>query len=157
MEGRGQDRALAHRHRVALVAGQHLHPVPVPLDPGSADEDRAQRLVADSLDRQVDLEALQLATEGVAPSAGVEKAEVLGVADDQAGAGAEDRPASRVVGAQRRLQLRRGDPLDDRRALAAGDDEAIEILDRGGGADLGYLGAELVQGAGVGLEIALQR
>jgi hypothetical protein len=76
----------------------------MPLDPGGADEDRAQRLVADPVDLEVGFEALQLAAEGVAPGAGVEKAEVLGVADDQPGAGAEDRPPGLVMRAQRRLQ-----------------------------------------------------
>jgi len=82
---------------------------------------------------------------------------VLGIADDESGAGAEDRPAGLVMGPQRRLQARRLDPLDDRRALATGDDEAVEPVELPGGADLGYFGAELAQGAGVRLEIALQR
>ena len=102
VEGAGEDASLADRHRVALVGGEHLDPGPVALDPGRADEDRAQRLVADPLDRQVGLEALQLAAEGVAPRGHVDQAEVIGVADDHPGAGAEDRLALRVVGADRR-------------------------------------------------------
>jgi hypothetical protein len=82
---------------------------------------------------------------------------VLGVADDQPGAGAEDRPPGRVVGPQRRLQPRRLDPLEDRGALATGDDETVEPLQLGGRADLGYLGAELAQDARVSVEVALQR
>ena len=82
---------------------------------------------------------------------------MLGGADDQPGAGAENRPSGLVVGSQRRLQPGRLDPLDDRRALAAGDDEAVEPLQVGVRADLGYFGAELAQGAGVRVEIALQR
>ena len=69
VEGAGENRALAHRHRVALVGGEHLDPGAAALDPGRADEHRAQRLVADPLDLQVRLEALQLAAEGVAPRA----------------------------------------------------------------------------------------
>ena len=61
------------------------------------------------------------------------------------GAGAEDRPAGLVVGPQRRLQPGRLDPLDDRRALAAGDHQAVEVLEVRGGADLGHFGAELAQ------------
>jgi hypothetical protein len=129
----------------------------VPLDPGSADEERPQRLLADPLDLEVGLEALQLATEGVAPRARVEEAEVVGVADDQAGTGAEDRPPGLVVVAQRRLQPRRLDALGDRRALPTRDDEAVEARQVRGRADLGYFGAELAQGAGVSLEVALQR
>jgi hypothetical protein len=82
---------------------------------------------------------------------------MLGVADDQPGAGAEDRPAGLVVGAQRRLQGGRGDALADRRALATGNDEAIEPLQVRRRANLADLGAELAQGPGVRLEVALQR
>jgi hypothetical protein len=142
---------------VPLVAGQHLHPLAPGLDPGGADEDSAQRLVADPGDLEVGLEALQLAAEGVAPGGRVEEAEVLGVADDQAGAGAEDRPARLVMGAQRRLQPAGLDPLADRRALAAGDDEAVEPSQLLGSADLDRFGAEPAQGADVGFEAPLER
>jgi hypothetical protein len=129
----------------------------VPLDPGSADEDRAQRLVADPLDLEVGFEALQLAAEGVAPRGRVDQAEVGRVADDQAGAGAEDRAPRIEVGAQRRLQAGGLDPLADRGALAAGDDQAVETLDVGRDTDLGRLGVELAQGPGVRLEVTLDR
>jgi hypothetical protein len=129
----------------------------VALDPGGADEDRAQRLVADPLDLEVGLEALQLAAEGVAARDRVEEAEVVGVTDDQPGTGAKDRPAGLVVSPKGRLQPSDLDPLGDRRALAAGDDETVEADDFGGGSNLGYIGAESAQGAGVCLEIALQR
>jgi hypothetical protein len=129
----------------------------VTLDPGGADEDRAQRLVADPIDVEVGLEALQLAAEGVATGAGVEESEVLGIADDQPGAGAEDRPAGLVVDAQRRLQAGRLDALDDRRALATGDDQSVEPVEIPGGADLGCLGAELAQRPRVRPEVALDR
>jgi hypothetical protein len=129
----------------------------VALDPGGADEDRPQRLVADPLDHQVGLKALQLAAEGVAPGIGIEEAEVLGIADDHPGAGAEDRPAGFVVRAQRRLQAGGGDALDDRRALAAGDDEPVQPVGLGGGAYLGCLGAEPAQDAGMRLKPALER
>ena len=157
VEGAGEHAFAADGHRMPVVGGEHLDTRPVPTHPGSADEDRAQRLVADALDREVGLEALQLAAEGVAARGGVEEAEVLGVADDQPGAGAEDRPAGLVVGAERRLQPRRLDSLGDRRALAAGDDEAVEPLQLGRGADLDDLGAEPAQRAGVCLEVPLQR
>jgi hypothetical protein len=157
VEGGGEHTAFADRDRVAVVAGQHLDRRAEALHPGGADEHRPQRLVADPLDLELRLEALQLAPEGVAASRSVDEAEVVGVADDQAGAGAEDRPPGLVVGAQRRLQAGGLDPLADRRALAAGDDEAVEALEVGGSADLGYVGAEPAQRAGVGLEVPLQR
>jgi hypothetical protein len=82
---------------------------------------------------------------------------VLGVADDQAGAGAEDRPAGLVVGPQRRLQVRRLDPLADRGPLAARDHQAVETVQVLGSANLADLGAELAQDSTVGLEVALDR
>ncbi len=157
MEGGGEHAAVADRDRVAVVAGQNLDAGPVALDPGGADEDRAQRLVADPLDLEVGLEALQLAAEGVAARDRVEEAEVVGVADDQPGAGAENRPAGPVMVAQSRLEPGDLDPLGDRRALAAGNDEAVETLQVGREADLGYLGAEPAQRTGVGLEVPLER
>jgi len=142
---------------VTVVGRQHLHPVAAALDPGGADEDGPQRLVADALDLEVGLEALQLAAEGVAAGGGVDQAEVLVVADDQPGAGAENRAARPMMGANRRRQPRRLDPLADRRALAAGDDEAVEPAEVVGGANLGCLGAELAQRPRVRLETALDR
>jgi hypothetical protein len=82
---------------------------------------------------------------------------VIGVADDHPGAGAEDRTAAFVVGAQGRPQSGRLDPLADRRALAAGDHQPVETPQVVGNADLVYLGAELAQDAGVSLEVALDR
>jgi hypothetical protein len=61
------------------------------------------------------------------------------------------------VGPQRRPQPGRLDALGDRRALAAGDDEAVEADQIAGGADLGRLRPELAQRAGVRLEVALDR
>ena len=82
---------------------------------------------------------------------------MLGVADDHPGAGAEDRPSRLVVGAQRRLQAAGLDPLADRRALAAGDDQAVEPLQLLGGPHLDRFGAEPAQGAEVGFEAPLER
>jgi hypothetical protein len=62
-----------------------------------------------------------------------------------------------MVGAKRRLEPRRLDALDDRRALAARDDQAVEAGEVVGGADLGCFGAELAQRPGVRLEVALDR
>jgi hypothetical protein len=60
------------------------------------------------------------------------------------------------VGAQSWLQPRRLDALGDRRALTAGDDQAVEAVDVRRRADLGCFGAELAQGSGVSLEVALE-
>jgi hypothetical protein len=155
VEGASQHAAFADRHRVPLVASQHLDAGAVALNPGGADEDRPQRLVADPLDSEVGLEALQLPAEGVAPGRGVDEAKVVSVADDQPGAGTEDRQTGLVVGMEPRLETGRLDALGDRRALAAGDDKSVEPGEIGGNPDLRRLGAELPQGARVGLEVAL--
>ena len=128
MEGRGEHAALADRHRVALPGRQHLHPVAGPLHPGRPDEDRAQRLLPRPGHLEVRLEALQLPAEGVAPRGHVDEAEVLVIADDQPGAGAEDRPPRLVMGDQPRLESRRGDQPRHRRRLAARDHQAVESL-----------------------------
>jgi hypothetical protein len=82
---------------------------------------------------------------------------MLGVAEDHARTGAEDRAPGLVMGMQRRLQVRRLDPLGDRRALAARDDQAVEAVEVARDADLPRLGAELAQDAGVRFEVALDR
>ena len=89
---------------------------------------------------------------------GVDQAEVLVVADDHPGAGAEDRPPRLVVGADRRLEARRLDPLRDRRALAAGDDEPVEVLEVGRGrGPRSTLAPSWRSIRRVGLEVALDR
>jgi hypothetical protein len=62
-----------------------------------------------------------------------------------------------MVGSQRRPKARRRDALADRRALAAGDDEAVEAVEVIGDANLGRLGTELAQDARMRLEVALDR
>jgi len=61
------------------------------------------------------------------------------------------------VGAQRRLEAGRSDPLADRGALAAGDDQPVETVEILRRADLADLGAELAEDPGVRLEVALER
>jgi hypothetical protein len=61
------------------------------------------------------------------------------------------------MGTQRRLQAGRLDPLADRGALPARDDQAVEAVEVLGGANLADLGAELAQDLAVGLEVALDR
>jgi hypothetical protein len=61
------------------------------------------------------------------------------------------------VGPDRRLQAGRVDPLCDRRALAAGDDQAVEAGELLRGADLARFGAELAQDREVRGEVALNR
>lgn len=60
-----------------------------------------------------------------------------------------------MVSAQRRLQAGGLDPLADRRALAARNDQAIESLEVRRDPDLADFGAELAQDARMGFEAAL--
>src|SRR5947209_7118195 len=99
MERRDEQPALAGENGVAVDLGEHLDVGARLREPRRADEDSAQRLVAVA-DVQIGLEAVHLATEGVALGAPVAEAEVVAVEDDHAGARAEDRPvevAQRVV------------------------------------------------------------
>ena len=75
----------SRRHdRVAVDLGQHLHLLARVLDPRRADEDRPQRLVAQSAHGDVGLEAAHLAPEGVAARLDVHQPEVRAVEHDQA-------------------------------------------------------------------------
>src|SRR5450759_3408961 len=67
MERRDEPSALAGSDDAALADGEHLDPGPGALDPRRADEHAAERRGADACDRQVRLEAADLAPEGVAP------------------------------------------------------------------------------------------
>ncbi len=158
MECAGEHAALADNHRVAVVAREHLDLGPVPLDPRGADEHRAQRLGAEPVDLELGLEALQLAAEGVAARDRVHQAEVLAVADDHPGAGAEHGAPALGVGADRGLEPVALDRLRDRRALAAGDHEPVEVgqLGRALRTSTGA-GAERAQHPRVGREVALRR
>jgi hypothetical protein len=156
MEGGGEHGSFADRHRVPLPGGEHLDLRPGPLDPGRPDEDRAERLLAGPGHLEIGLEALQLPAEGVATGRHVDEAEMLGVADDQPGAGTEDRLAGLVVGAQPGLQARRRDQFGDRRRLAARDDQAVEPRQPLRRTYLDRLRAKPAQRLGVRLEVALQ-
>jgi len=140
---------------VAFVAGEDFDAGPVTRHPGGADEDGTERLVADPLDLEVGLEALQLAAESVALGGRVDQPEVAVVADDQPGAGSEDGTAGGVVLADRALEAGRGDPLRDRRALAAGYDQCVEPFEIGRDPNLAGLGSELRKGPQVGFEPTL--
>src|SRR5450759_2736391 len=75
MERRDEHPALAGGDDVALAGGEHLDPGPGALDPRRTDEHGAERRGADACDRQVRLEAADLAPEGVAPRHDIHEAE----------------------------------------------------------------------------------
>ena len=64
MEGDGEHVALAHRDRMTVDLGQHLHLVAVVLDPGGADEDASS---GSALEVEVGLERRDLPAERVPP------------------------------------------------------------------------------------------
>src|SRR5674476_635682 len=75
MERRDEHPALPGGDDAALAGGEHLDPGPGALDPRRADEHGAERRGADACDRQVGLEAADLAPEGVAPRHDIHEAE----------------------------------------------------------------------------------
>ena len=157
VEGDGEQVPVTNCHRVAIDFGQDLHRGAVLLHPGGADEDGANWLFAQALDAQVLLEALALASEGVAAAAVVADAEVIAIADDHARAAAEDRPSGRGVSANRVIQAVAGHSLADRGRFPARDHEAVEPLQLLGGAHLAGLGLKRIEHQTVRLEVPLDR
>ena len=78
VEGDGQQPGRSDRNGVATDLGEHLDLRPVSLDPGRADEDCAHGLLAETLDSEILLEAVQLAAEGIPAARVVREAEVRG-------------------------------------------------------------------------------
>ena len=103
---------------------------PALLDPRRADEDRAQRLGPDPVDRRSASKLGDLAAEGVAAAGRVEQAEVVAVADDHPGAGAEHRPARVGVRADRRPRPSRSIAFMIVVDSPPGDHQRVEAVER---------------------------
>src|ERR671914_931579 len=129
MEGAGQKAPLANDDGMALVARQHLGPGAVVLYPGGADEHGPQRVWTEPLDLEILLEALALAAEGVSACDHVPEAQVLAVEHDHPRAGAEDRATGFREALDGPVEPVTGKRLGDRRRLAAGYHETVEILE----------------------------
>ena len=153
MERGGDDVALPDGDDASVVQPrEHVDAGPDALDDRCADEDAVDRRVAEDRHRQVRLEGVQLAPEGVALDRDVEQRQdrLVAVGDlareqDHAGAGAEDRRARRRQVEDRLAQAPAVDELAHRRALAAGQDEAGEAVEVGRQAHLDALDADLAQ------------
>src|SRR5207249_342325 len=143
--------AVADGDRVAADLGQDLDARPVLLDPRRPDEDRPQRLLPETLDPEVLLEALQLPAEGVAAADVVRQPEMVAVADDHPGAAAEDRAARLVEGRDRLVQALALHPHRDGGRLPAGDHQPVETDELIRGADLAGRRAERFQHSAVSL------
>src|SRR6266511_3377691 len=117
---------------------QHLDLFAGRLQERRADEDGVQRLLAERRNVQIGLEAVELAAEGVAPRRDIHQAQcwlALGPAlgdppghQDRAGASAPQRhPQPRAL-ANWDQQLVQHQQLADRRALAARNNQTIDLL-----------------------------
>ena len=80
---------LARGDDVPVDLGEHLDGLAVLVDPGRADEHRADRRSVDAGDLEVGLERADLAPERVAPAGVVGEPEVLAVEHDHPRAGAQ--------------------------------------------------------------------
>src|SRR2546423_8647534 len=122
VERRDENASRAREHRPAFVHGQHLDLRPRLLDPRRADEDAVQRLVLAG-EVEVGLEALDLAPVGVPTHRDVDEPEVVAPEQDHPRTGAEDR---RLEAPERLVEAVEPRELEDRRRLAARDDEPVE-------------------------------
>src|SRR3954447_9256248 len=151
MEGRDEVAAVAQQHRLAVEVGEHLHLRPDLADARRADEHAAQRLLVPG-EREVGLEAGDLAAGRVAAHREVDEPEVVAVEQDHPGAGPEDCAAE---ARDRLLEAVEADQAGHRGRLAARDDEPVEPGELLRLADLDDVGAEPSQHRGVLPEVAL--
>ena len=137
MERGGDDVALADGDDPSVSQpGEHVDPRPDVIDDGCADEHAVDWHVAEQRHRDVGLERLTLAPEGIALHADVEQRQdrLVPVGDatreeDHPGAGPEDRRARRGEVEDRVAQPPAIDELAHRRRLPAGQDEPVETIE----------------------------
>ena len=157
MEGNAEQAALAGRDGVSVDGREQLDARPVLADPRRPDEHRAQRSLAEPGHVEIRLEGMDLTPERIAIAAHVHDRQVIAIEHDQAGAGAEDRDATRGERAQRRGEPLALDPERHRRRLAAGHHQPVEPVEIGRHAHLARPRAELAEHAPVRREAALER
>lgn len=155
VEGHDEHRILPRRDRLPIDLGEYLDAGPMLGDPGSANEDRSQRLI-ESPQLDIGLEAPDLTTERVTPRPDVHETEVIAVEHDQASTGAEDRRSAGGQIAQRHRQTVALDPQRHRRRLSAGQNERVQPVQIGGHAHFASTRAERSEQRGVRLEVPLQ-
>ncbi len=157
-----EDPALPQQHGLAGEAGQHFDLGAHGIEARRPDEDSAHgpRRAAD---REIGLERIDLRTVGIAPHGRIEQSEAgLGGLhapgqEDRSGAGAEDGPAAggEVVQPWKpRLVLHQ---VQQRRALASGDDEPLHLVELGNPANLGGRHTDARKRRSVRSKIALER
>src|SRR3954447_14334134 len=131
MEGGRDDVSLAHRDDASVFeAGKHVDSRPGPIDDRSPDEHGMNRLVTEERHRQLRLEGIELAPEGIALDADIQQRQDRLVAtadvpghDDHPGTRPEQRGSAPCQIEDRLAEVPAIDELTHRRALAAGDDE----------------------------------
>ena len=126
MERDRGDAAFAHRDRMAPNLTQNAHGASRFLYPGCPDEDRPEGSINQFFNLDFFLEAGQLPTERVAPGRDVDQSEVLPARDDHSGAGSQHGSTRFMMGADRRRKPGILDSHDDRRALPARENQAVE-------------------------------
>src|SRR3954451_14458872 len=147
--------ALAYGDGMAVNAREDLDVIAVAGDPWRADEHRPQRVRAEALHLELDLEARDLAAERVSLGGRVDHDEVAAVAHDHARARPQDRATGLGMGPDGGLEAVALDRLRDRGALAAGNDEAVEIFELLGRPNLDRLGFQRSQHLRMGGEVTL--
>src|SRR5216117_2939616 len=165
VEGGHQDAALPRHHRLVAVGGERLDAGADAPDARGADEDHLDRRGAALEGRATArLEGLALPAVRVALDPDVDEAERelrgalhLPRQENQPGAGAEDRPPLGVELLERRHEPPLVHEFEQRRALAPGNDEAVDVRELLGLADFARLDAAPPQRLGVEVEVALQR
>src|SRR5512132_389995 len=144
-----------------LEGSEHLDCIAHALDPGRADEHAAHPML-DPADVEVGFERVHLAAVGVAANGDVHQREErvaavdLACEDDHAGARAEDRHAGTRPLTDRLDQPVGASELADRRRLAAGERETVDLGDLLGRAHLDRGRAELGERCDVLPEVALE-
>ena len=153
---------LPRRNDLAVDNGERLRAARHRLDVGRADEGHRQR--AESLEAVVREEAAELAAVGIALDRDVHGREARNTAvdllceQDESGAGAKDRHSFRDARAERIEQVEVVQQAAHDRALAAGDDEAVErLFEVACLPDLKMRLAQTVEHGGVLRERALKR
>src|SRR5439155_18646182 len=159
------DASVLRHDRLVAVTCQRLDAGADPADARRPDEDHLHRRgVAVEHRAALRLERLALAAVGVALDADVDEAErelsgILHVAreENEPGAGAEERPTLRMEFLERDDKPPLVHELEQRGALTAGDDEAVDTRQLLGLADLDSLDATPRERFGVPVEVALER
>jgi hypothetical protein len=165
MEGRGHEFSLADEHGEVVAAGKYLDRGTGFKDARSANEDHFKWLAGKGRGRDEN-GGVDLAAVGIALDDGVEDAEaalrrVADVAGEQDGSGAGAEGGFGVgEGCERVKEVAAGriptfKEFKDRGGFAAGEDQAVELIEFIGIADFDGVGARLSEGSGVGSEVAL--